>query len=107
MNYQTILSQPLVALRDMSLEQFTKLFNSVNEEIEKLEAARNTRRYYDIDTGKFTLMTGADQLKRLEKLSTLRIAKQNLTMHRHYAAYCEAHDNKHWDSVYHRPLPAL
>lgn len=106
MDFQTILAQPAAALREMSYEKFAELFTSVNEQIEALEEKEGNRRFLDFAFGIYTVTTAADLLERMEKLSQLRIARQNLTMHRHYVAYCEAQDRKHWDSVYHRPLPA-
>jgi hypothetical protein len=106
MNYQTILSQPAVALRDMSLEQFTTLFDSVNAEVEEQEAIHTASKWNFGTCMDEALDLMQDRIERIDSLAKLRIAKQNLTMHRHYAAYCEAQDRKHWDAVYHRPLPA-
>ncbi|MCW3120413.1 MAG: hypothetical protein JWM28_4495 [Chitinophagaceae bacterium] len=94
MLYKQIIATPAVTLREMSYETFVEMFNSCTSELEILEAAQS----HEIRTSAY--------IQRAAIIAKLTIAKENLTLHRHYDAYCAAQDRRFYDSVYHTRLSA-
>jgi len=92
MFYNQIIATPASTLGEMSYATFFEMFKSCNSELEMLEEAQ-TR-----ETDSKKMVTRAIIISKLNR------AKENLTMHKHYEAYCESMDRRHYDAVYHRAL---